>query len=55
MVILLQMGRTALHVACRLEHVPLTKLILDMKDVNLDARMAVSQTHHLCNSLCALH
>lgn len=49
------MGRTALHVACRLEHVPLTKLILDMKDVNLDARMAVSQTpHHLCNSLLCI-
>lgn len=56
MVILLQMGRTALHVACRLEHVPLTKLILDMKDVNLDARMAVSQTpkHTTSATRCVL-
>lgn len=50
------MGRTALHVACRLEHVPLTKLILDMKDVNLDARMAVSQTpkHTTSTTRCVL-
>ena len=37
-----QMGRTPLHVACRLNDVDLARAILKSKDVNMNAQMEVS-------------